>query len=284
MRHGFSLIELSVVLVIIALVMGSGLSVVLTKMDGIHRLETHKKMEKITGALAGFVTQHKRLPCPADGTLATTNANFGLERFDTGNNVCFTTAPNQGTQAYAGVVPIRTLDLPNAYMLDGWDRRITYVVDKSLAATLPAENFYQQATGGLTISNENNTTITDVATILISHGENGHGAWLANGSTTRYSLSTAPSNDELENVHMNETQTVNGYNDTFKLRTLTTTYDDLLMFTTKSELIQRTGNYFADSTCTQAATIRTGDTSLCVGSADTEGCERLGLALNEVCL
>jgi prepilin-type N-terminal cleavage/methylation domain-containing protein len=90
---GFSLLELSIVLVIIALVTGmaisSGISVVATA----RQAATTQKMKAIDQALMAFRIANNRLPCPGDLTIAPGGANFGVEAggslaCTTGTGVC----------------------------------------------------------------------------------------------------------------------------------------------------------------------------------------------------
>jgi hypothetical protein len=72
-----------------------------------------------------FVSQQKRLPCPADGTLAASANNAGSEMNRT--------AAGCGSQQN-GMVPWRTLGLTELDATDGWDRRLTYRTQPGLAA------------------------------------------------------------------------------------------------------------------------------------------------------
>jgi len=71
------------------------------------------------------VMQQKRLPCPADGTLASTNANAGIE--------VPPVAAGCSTNEANGVVPWRALGLAETDITDGWNRRMTYRIDPTLA-------------------------------------------------------------------------------------------------------------------------------------------------------
>ena len=69
---GFSLIEIAIVLGILALLLAlfAGMS---TNLINQHRRElTRTRLANIDTALTLFVLQYKRLPCPADGTQAST--------------------------------------------------------------------------------------------------------------------------------------------------------------------------------------------------------------------
>jgi prepilin-type N-terminal cleavage/methylation domain-containing protein len=116
---GFTLIEIAVVIVVLSLLLAmiAGLG---TAMVGSQRREaTRQRLAGVETAIALFVSQHKRLPCPANGTLAGTDANAGKESPDPPTGVC------TGSQAN-GVVPWRALGLGEQDVTDGWGNRLTY--------------------------------------------------------------------------------------------------------------------------------------------------------------
>lgn len=112
---GFTLIEIVVVLLILSVVVA--MVAVMTR--GISAAQKRSlsaaRLAAIDAALVQFVQQQRRLPCPADGALASTNNNAGTE--DKTGAVCNMTR---------GVVPWRALGLSENDATDGWDRRITY--------------------------------------------------------------------------------------------------------------------------------------------------------------
>lgn len=87
-------------------------------------------LARIDAALAAFVAQHRRLPCPARGTIAAGALNAGRESINLSNGQC--TPANQSD----GVVPWSTLGLTDTDALDPWGARISYRVQPSLASNL----------------------------------------------------------------------------------------------------------------------------------------------------
>jgi hypothetical protein len=71
-----------------------------------------------------FVQQQKRLPCPADGTLPSSDNNAGIEVPAGG--------PCNAANLQNGVAPWRTLALSETDATDGWERRLTYRLDPRL--------------------------------------------------------------------------------------------------------------------------------------------------------
>ncbi len=207
---GFTLVELSIVLIIIAIVAGVGLTATKDTLENARRAATENKLNEIEKALLAFRNgPANRLPCPADITLTDSSAHYGKEAANLGDCVGGTPAAadvsgNNGSStvegyppAVSGGIPTRALNLPDSYMFDGWGRRFVYVVD-SHATAYNAFNIIPP--------NANNCSIwvTDAAAgprsginawhggaiyMLMSHGPNGHGAYIT-GSTRISSGST----------------------------------------------------------------------------------------------
>ena len=85
---------------------------------------------KIDQALANFVAQNKRLPCPANGTIASGVLNAGVETLVVATGLC-----NPADQ-HNGVVPWVTLGISESDAADPWNGRITYRVQPALASNL----------------------------------------------------------------------------------------------------------------------------------------------------
>ena len=87
-------------------------------------------LSKIDTALANFVAQNKRLPCPANGTIASGSANAGIESPFPATGLC--TPANQSN----GVVPWITLGISETDAADPWNGRISYRVQAALASSV----------------------------------------------------------------------------------------------------------------------------------------------------
>jgi prepilin-type N-terminal cleavage/methylation domain-containing protein len=210
--NGFTLVEILMVLVIVGVLLA--MAAVLTR--GVSaaqkRSVTATRLAGVDAALVQFVMQQRRLPCPADGTIASGAANAGTEQWAAG-------ACTVATQAN-GVVPWVTLGLPEIDGTDGWDRRFTYRVQSALVAAnaLDMSQCDPAGTGpavggacaggcvstnlaactsptnyltgkGLSIRNVVGATLmappsTGAAYVVISHGETGGGAYLGTGTLT----------------------------------------------------------------------------------------------------
>ncbi len=137
--QGFSLIELALVLLIGGLAFGMIVGVTGSLREGQQRSTIRTQLETIDTALANFVTQYKRLPCPANGAIASDSIGAGQETLSAGPPPA--TLPPKGTcdpnNQLNGVVPWITLGLSEADITDPWGARISYRVDPALAAGSP---------------------------------------------------------------------------------------------------------------------------------------------------
>ena len=143
--EGFTLIEIVVVLFILGVVIS--MAAVLTR--GVSAAQkrsiTTTRLAAVDAALVQYVQQQRRLPCPADGSVASTSTAPvpGIEGARTSAG-CTAAGGNYETN---GVVPWRALGLSENDITDGWGRRITYRVDPVLAADAALDMSYCDAAG-----------------------------------------------------------------------------------------------------------------------------------------
>jgi prepilin-type N-terminal cleavage/methylation domain-containing protein len=218
--QGFTLLELSIVLFIIAIVTGmaiqSGVSVVATA-----RLSaTQQKMKAIDKALLAYRNATDRLPCPGDLTIAPGATNYGVEGATPGFCTGGTPTPNfrrwlaNATYLVEGAVPVTTLGLPNDFMYDGWGNHFNYAVIAPLTALRAFVLTHPPLIcTSVTVNDVNGKVRSDGAIYaLISHGPNGHGAYSKNGTL----VSTGSVNaNELTNCHCNSSGTQQTYSATY---------------------------------------------------------------------
>lgn len=173
--RGFSLIELSVVLVLLTIVLGLGLGALNAQFQSAHTSVTKKRMDLIRDALIAHLGATRRLPC-AD------NPSIGGV---TGVEDC---------PATFGVLPYATLGLSRESAEDGWGNLLTYSVFAASTPTCPgpgidwknAACFGEGKLGGITLNDGSLGAATPVTTtaiaVIVSHGPNGLGAWTREGT------------------------------------------------------------------------------------------------------
>jgi prepilin-type N-terminal cleavage/methylation domain-containing protein len=241
--RGFSLIELSIVLFIGAILLTMGLRAINAQLDNSSYSASKSRQEIIKDALSVYLGKNGRLPCP--DTSATPD---GIEDRNNVGNVAVCVR-------FFGVLPYATLGLSKEVALDGWENFIAYGVspkwtltyNAAAAANTPQTTVATDAfnvgyTGVLTISDRvpaTNATPTNISTsavvALISYGKNGNGAITVKGSQN---VPPAAGTDEFVNVN------VGGAGTQYFKRDYTDTqvatygaFDDLVRVIEASELI-----------------------------------------------
>jgi hypothetical protein len=142
--------------------------------------QTEQNLNQVTQALAAYVLVHKRLPCPANPQATPDNA--GLSEDD----------------RVIGLVPYRTLGLPETVAKNGYRYWLTYAVSLELTNRsirhLMAENGGEEPTSifceishpmtFLNVINESGQPVLPedtqndmIAFVLVSHGSKGEGAF-----------------------------------------------------------------------------------------------------------
>jgi type II secretory pathway pseudopilin PulG len=211
---GFTLIAVTILLTVAALVMVSFLP---GKQSGSKTLKaktTAEKLEQVEQAVTGFMARNGRRPCPADGQYGVNTANFGIEGATpgtcTGSTPAAPLGPDAGTgYVVGGVIPTKSLGLDDSFAFDEWGRFITYVVDKRTtlkSSCLSLQNYpTDNGTGGVAIeSSTGGTVLGNVMAAYISHGPDGHGAFPEQGSTVANRINAGSiDTDEMTNAGVN---------------------------------------------------------------------------------
>ncbi len=229
--RGFTLIEVVVVLLIFGFILAMAAAVTRGVLASQKRTATATRMTGVDAALVQFAMQQKRLPCPADGTLASSDNNAGVEG---GRNAAGCTGNQQN-----GVVPWRALALSEGDATDGWDHRLTYRLDPALgadggmnmswcdpagteaggtpracnvactstalASCTPPTGFISnrgltvKTVAGVVVMDPTAAAPTGAAYVVISAGESGGGAYPFNSNGIVTASTVGDGNEELKN-------------------------------------------------------------------------------------
>lgn len=223
--HGFTLVEMAMVLLIITVLLAGLVPAVSSQMDQQRTNETRKTMSEIKEALIGYAMRNGRLPCSADPTKILGQSGWGTER-----------SPCTASTSY-GVVPWVTLGTSET---DGWGNRFTYRVTLTFADTTDGTGASCPITTGTSFqlcsvgdpdiysdASETTTVANDIPAIIISHGKNGAGAYTPQGTQR-----PAGSTDEQENTdHSSDWKYVSHIQ--------TSNFDDLVEWVTPNILANR---------------------------------------------
>lgn len=200
-QSGFSLVELAIVLIIVAL-LTSGLLVGLSSQRNLaENKDAQHQQEIIVDAILGFAMSSGRLPCPADPVLATANG-AGREELQctpadcsTGNRIC---------RLEHGVIPWRSLGLQET---DPWGNRFTYFVGREYANPFTQTEkdngtrtrFTLDTVGRANIQDNSGLAVaSDLPAVIVSHGSRGAGGYQSNGLQV-----AGASGDEAKNADAN---------------------------------------------------------------------------------
>ena len=194
--QGFTLVELSIVLVIVALLTGGLMLGITAQRNAAENSDAQRQLDNIREALLGYAMTNGRLPCPADPASTAGNEdrlsqNSQCNRVDTTRNGIF------------GVIPWATLGLPET---DPWGRRFTYYVNADFTKPITGapSSFDLKTVGNADIKNTvtpppNTITIaSNLPAVVVSHGSNGVGTSgdeLENANSTLTFVSRTPGAD-----------------------------------------------------------------------------------------
>ena len=137
-QDGFSVLELAIVALIIAVLGAAVLALLNPWLHAARIMETREKMGKIEAALNAFAIGNSRLPCAAEPRRGAVGEPYG---YADGSGTAGDAVPALCVLTQ-GMVPFRTLGLPEDMVVDGWGRYMTYAVS-------PAFTVYSTARGNV---------------------------------------------------------------------------------------------------------------------------------------
>lgn len=167
-QQGFSLIEISIVLVIVGLLLGGLMTPLATQFENSKRNETQQTLETIAEALYGFALTQGRLPCPDTDNDGQENPLGGVG----------------GCAAFFGTLPWVTLNTGNS---DAWGQPFIYRVTDTYAdatdgtgcgTTTPGVSFSLCSIGNIQVLDAaaGNTVAITLPAIILSRAANGAAA------------------------------------------------------------------------------------------------------------
>jgi len=253
-KQAFSLIEISIVILIIAIFVSGALTVSVSVINNQKAKITKERMAEIYRAIGNFVMKNYRLPCPASFTLtkdqAAYAAEMGAQGSCVGAGVYFSNTLS--TSIAYGMLPAATLGLPDEYAEDGFGSKFSYLVRTNYTLSeYPAAisiNGFSFATDindpkVITFSSATNTTAN--AFVIISHGANKYGAFNSDSSNqistsgaSTYEITNTLTNISGSNANFGSLDAP--YNGTITIVAnddSSTVFDDIVFAKTRSNII-----------------------------------------------
>ena len=252
-KRAYTLVELSIVILVISLLMAGVFSMATGSINNSKEALTNQKMKEIYKSMGTFLMINKRLPCPA--SLARSkidDVDYGKEERDNANNNCgtsgiYTSSVSGLSNLIIGAVPIKSLNLGSEFAEDGYENKLSYVIDKRFTKNFIAptagtleDSFGTVGSGTVLMSaNENQVSaavlLSDkVIFVLISHGPNGFGSF---SSASDQVNPDATDIDEIEN-QIKPSSTPNFDNKFIINSYKSDVFDDVLMYKTRNNFIQ----------------------------------------------
>ena len=216
-HHGFTLVELAIVLVIVAFLTGGLLMGITAQRASAENTDAQRQLDNIREALIGYAMTNGRLPCPANPMIATTGG-AGSEELACSPLDCSTS--DRICSLEYGTIPWNTLGLPET---DPWNSRFTYFVGNEFANPLTQTEKNNGVRVRFKLDTEGRANIEDgagnkiaskVPAVVVSHGSRNFGAYQSSGNQI-----AGAAGEELENA--NSTLT-------FISRTPGNNFDDLV--------------------------------------------------------
>jgi hypothetical protein len=203
-------------------------------------------------ALLDYRRAFNRLPCPADASMGIDSAAFGVEAFtaiDMPDCLSGSPAANfSDGSIVAGMIPTKTLQLPDDYAFDAWGRRIMYAVDNRLSARYSHTDAFTnvpitEATSRIAVMGPPPTIrTTEAVYALLSFGANGHGAFPRPGGSSRLNVGSINS-EELANCSCQSDGTPQPFAALFVQQASTDSpsdinnaFDDIVVFASRNTL------------------------------------------------
>ena len=193
---GFSLIELAVVLVVVALLLGSILVPLGTQVEQRQYTETERQLEQIKEALIGFALSNGYLPCPAKTT------TDGTEDRISGGTTCTLVS---GNPKRIGFLPWVTLGVRP---VDSWGNLYRYSVSANYTNSASLSLFTLTSARDILIQTRNAagtptnlSNVNEIPVMVLSHGKNGFGATSDTGIAKATPAAWSNALDEFDNAN-----------------------------------------------------------------------------------
>lgn len=262
-KKAFSLIELSIVILIISILITGSIGISKTATDSAKSKVTKERMNIVYAAISNFVAKNKRLPCPASSIVTKGSTTYGTEGFS-GSACTGSFISTNASNLTWGMVPTKTLGLDQDMAEDGFGTKFSYVVDNRFAVasvntasttgfeiikSAPAQSdadsvdllgINPQAPSGTNLLDNQNAIL-----LLLSHGANKYNGYNANGTSINGASGLSDENNNSCNENGScSTSSTASFNRDFVVNSTDPNFDDVVLFKTKAQLVKDAGLEF----------------------------------------
>lgn len=192
-NKGFSLLELSIVLVVLGFMTTVSLTIAKGMLIQSQQKITKERIYRIESAINAFLIQNGRLPCPAGIKKKYTTSTEIKESISEDKTECIVSDMDGiklSGNVYIGTIPTDDLKIQRIENSDGWINKFTYVVVKDF---VKKDSYLQSPTEDRLINNK-------FTYAIISAGKNRYYSYNFRGTT------------ELKNSTLSEKDKANSYN------------------------------------------------------------------------
>ena len=263
-RRGFSLIELSVVLVIASLMLGFGLQATQSSSTVDCMAVTRTQITTIHNAIDSYVRSKNVYPMPAGRALGVTDPMFGRAA-PSATSGSIDRLANGTNPILFGALPFQTLGLPARFAADCWGNKFTYNVSQNLTVDQPT---FATNAGAIIVNTGTlaspTPVITAAAYVVLSHGADGVGSAKKNASAKGWlGAATAGAKIDAENADGNTNRIIFAAAFNNGKSAGANYFDDLVTYAEK-------GQTLASSCLAQTLTWGTNCSAAVVQMADTQ--------------
>jgi prepilin-type N-terminal cleavage/methylation domain-containing protein len=213
-ESGFSLIEVAIGLMILGLLMAPIIHTYNLYIQARQISQSQAVVQIVNAAILKFFEKYGHYPTPASPGIAQGSTGFGAAEVSAGictptsTTVCTTTTNSLGSApVLIGDVPFAALGIPFKSTLDGYGNKLTYAVTESLTPPpppAPAPPTFDDNAGAIEVVDMTGASFystTRAHFIIISHGQDGNGAFTLSGvrHAACDTVATAADNENCNN-------------------------------------------------------------------------------------
>jgi prepilin-type N-terminal cleavage/methylation domain-containing protein len=243
-KTAFSLIELSIVIVIVSILVTGALTASLGNVRNAKTKITNDRIQTIYKAMGNYLLANGRIPCPSSvARIKSSDSSYGAEEGTAGT--CATSghtfSSNTATSLIYGSVPIRALGLSDEFMEDGFETKFGYIVNKNFTASGTSSSTFGGATAtSIIIVNEKpassitHADTADAIFVIVSYGTNKSGGYNASAATQN---TRSTDTDEMENDITGVSGSTATFDNTYIAASVSSdTFDDIVFYKTRNQM------------------------------------------------